>query len=59
MCEICAGVDDSNGRLDMAVRPGDEAWSVENDEAAIKALTRKLKKLLPERIVLKATAGYE
>ena len=59
MNEVWVGVDVSKGRLDVAVRPGDEAWSVENGKAAIKALTRKLKKLCPQRIVLEATGGYE
>lgn len=37
----------------------DEAWSAENSQACVKALTRKLKKGSPERIVLEATGGYE
>jgi transposase len=59
MSEVWVGVDVSKGRLDVAIRPGDEAWSVENSKITIKALTRKLKKLEPERIVLEATGGYE
>ncbi len=59
MNEVWVDVDDSKGRLDVAVRPGDEAWLVENGKAAIKALTRKLKKLCTQRIVLEATGGYE
>jgi transposase len=59
MSEVWVGVEVSKGRLDVAIRPGDEAWSVENSKITIKALTRKLKKLEPERIVLEATGGYE
>ena len=32
---------------------------MENSQACVKALTRKLKKLSPERIVLEATGAYE
>jgi transposase len=56
---VWVGVDVSKERLDVAVRPGDEAWSEQNNPAGIKALTRRLKKLAPQRIVLEATGGYE
>ena len=61
MSEIWVGVDGdvSKERLAVAVRPGVEARSVENNKVAIKALTRKLKKLEPQRVVLEATGGYE
>lgn len=59
MNEVWVGVDVSKEWLDVAVRPGDEAWSEQNNQAGIKALTRRLKKLAPERIVLEATGGYE
>ncbi len=59
MGEIWVGVDVSKHSLDVAVRPLDQAWSVKNDQAGIKALTGKLKKLGPQRIVLEATGGYE
>ncbi len=38
MSEVWVGVDVSKGGLDVAVRPGDEAWSVKNDQAGIKVL---------------------
>jgi transposase len=59
MSEIWVGVDVSKQRLDVAVRPLEEAWSMKNDQAGIKALVGKLKKLAPQRIVLEATGGYE
>jgi transposase len=59
MNEVWVGVDVSKQSLDVAVRPGDESWSEQNSPAGIKALTRKLKKLAPQRIVLEATGGYE
>ena len=59
MNERWVGVDVSKQSLDIAVRPGDESWSEQNTQAGIKALTRRLKKLAPQRIVLEATGGYE
>lgn len=59
MSEVWIGIDVSKEGLDVAVRPGGEAWSVKNDHAGIKALTLKIKKLSPQRIVLEATGGYE
>jgi transposase len=59
MNEVWVGVDVSKQRLDVAVRPGDESWSQQNSQAGIKTLTRRLKKLSPQRIVLEATGGYE
>jgi hypothetical protein len=59
MSEIWVGVDVSKLRLDVAVRPVKEIWSMSNDQAGIKELTGKLKKLGPQRIVLEATGGYE
>jgi transposase len=59
MNEVWVGVDVSKQRLDVAVRPGDESWAQQNSQAGIKTLTRRLKKLSPQRIVLEATGGYE
>jgi transposase len=59
MSEMWVGVDVSKLRLDVAVRPLKEIWSMSNDQAGIKELTGKLKKLGPQRIVLEATGGYE
>jgi transposase len=59
MHEVWVGVDVSKQSLDVAVRPGDESWSEQNSQAGIKILTRRLKKLAPQRIVLEATGGYE
>ena len=59
MSEVWVGIDVPKEGLDVAVRPGDEAWSVKNDYAGIKALTLKIKKLSPQRIASEATGGYE
>ena len=53
------GIDVSKSRLDVAVRPTSEQLSVTNDETGHKELRRRLLKLMPERIVLEPTGGYE
>jgi len=53
------GIDVSKERLDVAVRPSGERFSVTNDEEGHAELRKRLKKLKPERIVLEPTGGYE
>jgi len=53
------GIDVSKDRLDVAVRPTGERFSVSNDEKGRLDLRKRLKKLRPERIVLEPTGGYE
>jgi transposase len=53
------GIDVSKSRLDVAVRPTSEQFSVTNDEAGHKELRKRLTKLKPDRIVLEPTGGYE
>jgi transposase len=56
------GIDVSKARLDVAVRPGGEAWQSTNDEAGIAALVARLQSwqpLAPQLIVLEATGGLE
>ncbi len=55
MSEVWIGIDVSKEGFDVAVRPGDQAWSVRNDQVGIKVLTRQIKKLSPQRIVLEAS----
>lgn len=56
---VNVGIDVSKERLDVAVRPSGEAFSVANDEDGRKQLRKHLAKLKPERIVLEPTGGYE
>jgi transposase len=56
---VNVGIDVSKERLDVAVRPSGERFSVANDEEGHAELRRRLKKLKPERIVLEPTGGYE
>ena len=53
------GIDVSKARLDIAVRPGTETWTVVPDEAGLRALAERLTALAPALIVLEATGGLE
>jgi transposase len=53
------GIDVSKERLDVAVRPSGERFTVDNDEEGHTQLRKRLAKLKPERIVLEPTGGYE
>ena len=54
-----AGIDVSKDRLDVAVHPTDEQFSVANDEAGWRMLVRRLKPLGTRAIGLEASGGYE
>jgi transposase len=53
------GIDVSKERLDVAVRPSGERFTVGNDEEGRTQLRKRLAKLKPDRIVLEPTGGYE
>ena len=53
------GIDVSKDRLDVAIRPSGERFSVANDEKGCAELRKRVAKLKPERIVLEATGGYQ
>jgi transposase len=57
--QIVVGIDVSKDKLDVAVRPGGEAFAVGRDAAGLAALTGRLAKLAPVRIAVEATGGYE
>ncbi len=59
MTDVYVGIDVSKSRLDIAVRPTGEAWSVANDEDAIDSLVSRIQQLTPSLVVLEASAGYE
>jgi transposase len=56
---VFVGIDVSKKKLDVALRPSQEAWSVTNDEQGISACVTKLAALSPTLIVLEATGGLE
>ena len=54
------GIDVAKSKLDVAVRPSGERFSVSNDDAGLTLLVQKLKALAPpQRIILEPTGGYE
>lgn len=53
------GIDVSKQRLDVAVLPGGEAWSVANDASGHEELAVRLEALGATLIVVEATGGYE
>ena len=53
------GIDVAKATLDVHIRPGNESFSVANDEAGIKQLAADLKRMRPALIVLEATGGFE
>lgn len=55
---VFVGIDVSQARLDLAVRPG-ASFSIPHDESAIATVTEQLCALSPTLIVLEATGGME
>lgn len=53
------GIDVAKAALDIALRPSDQCWQIDYDEASVAKLTRQLQALAPELIVLEATGGLE
>lgn len=57
--ETFVGIDVSKARLDVHVRPTNEALSFENDETGISSLAVLLRQRRPGLVVLEATGGWE
>ncbi len=53
------GIDVSKDRLDVAVLPSEESWSVANQDEDIQSLVKRIRSVKPELIVLEATAQLE
>lgn len=56
---ICVGIDVSKAQLDVALRPTDDGWHVNNDESGIAGLVERLRTVQPTLVVLEATGGLE
>lgn len=56
---LFVGIDVSQDRLDIAVRPSGERWSVANTPGAFGALIKRIQALPPTLVVLEATGGLE
>ena len=56
---VVVGVDVAKDRLDVALHPGGDAFTVPRDAAGLDALVARLRPLTPGAIALEATGGYE
>lgn len=57
--DVCVGSDVAKARLDVALHPSGETWTVPNDEAGIATLVAQLQQRRVALIVLEATGGLE
>lgn len=57
--QFFVGIDVSKAQLDICVLPTGETFVVSNDKAGIAELSARLTPMLPERVVMEATGGYE
>ena len=58
--DLFIGIDVSKARLDVAVSPGEHAWSVGNNEEGIQELITKIRELgTPKIVLMEATGGFE
>ena len=56
---ICVGIDVSKDRLDVHLRPSDEAFAVARDGKGLENLVERLRPLDVSLIVIEATGGFE
>lgn len=56
---IAVGIDVSKDRLDVAVRPGNEAFAVGRNGGGLDQLVARLRELAPDIVALEATGGFE
>ena len=59
MNQTWVGIDVSKNTLDIAVRPGDQQWSISNQESDLTVLAERLQTLSPDLVVMEATGGFE
>lgn len=57
--ETYVGIDVAKARVDVAVRPGGDIWSVDYDEQAVSELVSRLLTVEPTAVLLEATGGLE
>jgi transposase len=57
--QVVVGIDVSKAKLDIAILPDGEQFTVSNDLAGIRDLVARLKRLTPARVVLEATGKLE
>lgn len=59
MTSLFVGIDVAKDRLDVAVRPGGQAWGEANGPEGIARLVEQVRGLQPRLVVLEATGGYQ
>jgi transposase len=59
MDSMVVGIDVSKDRLDVAVRPSNEIFSVGRNAAGLEQLIARLRELSPRVVALEATGGFE
>jgi transposase len=59
MDRMVVGIDVSKDRLDVAVRPSNEIFSVGRNAAGLEQLIARLRELSPRVVALEATGGFE
>jgi transposase len=57
--DITVGIDVAKDRLDVAVRPSGEAFTVERNASGLDRLTERLRELSPRLVGIEATGGFE
>lgn len=57
--EVFVGIDVSKARLDVAMVPSEQTWSVANDDKGLAELVDKLAGLSPRLVLMEATGGLE
>ncbi len=57
--QMVVGIDVSKAKLDVALLPGGEQFTVSNDRHGIGELLRRVSPLAPSRVVLEATGKLE
>ena len=56
---VYVGIDVAKTRVDIAVRPTGQRWTISNDEPGVRELVSRLKALDPAMVVLEPTGGLE
>jgi transposase len=59
MDQVCVGIDVSKDRLDIHIRPSDEAFALPRSSDGLDTLIERLRHVAAQLIVLEATGGFE
>lgn len=57
--DVIVGIDVAKQNLEVHVRPSGETFSCATNQAGLRALTKRLKPLAPQIVVMEATGGHE